>query len=278
MILKVTLTLIVLLSSTSAFTLSSNSDRCTQKFGEVDAIYHNGNIITVDDELPIAGAVGIKNGTITKVIKNKLSLLDVASCKGKLIDLNGKSMVPGFVDSHSHFGGSAVAVNLGFTIRSSPFGNVSSISDMVQNARNYIKSTNLPAGKAVYSFGYSDYAVSDRRHPTKYELDAVSTVHPVVFEHYSGHLLAANTYAMEAAGYFDNSTEPSGGVFDRYPNGSLTGVFRENAMFALTDLFQMRLAMLNKDQILKGVDAYLSSGVTTVQSIFFTIKEAQKYK
>ena len=170
--------------------------------------------------------MAVKNGIITKVVEDKLSFLDLISCKSKLIDLNSRSMVPGFVDGHSHFSGSAVAANLGFTIRSPPFGNVTTIAEMVQNAKNYIKNKNLPPGETVYSFGYSDYAVVDKRHPTKFELDAVSTVHPVVFSHYSGHLLVANTYAMESVGYFDNSTEPDGGVFERFANGSLTGVFK----------------------------------------------------
>ena len=75
--------------------------------------------------------MAVKNGTITKVIKGELSSIDRIACKGKLIDLNGRSMVPGFVDGHSHFSGSAVSVNLGFAIRSPPFGNVTSIAQMI---------------------------------------------------------------------------------------------------------------------------------------------------
>ena len=111
----------------------------------------------------------------------------------------------------------------------------------------------------------------EKRHPTKFELDAISTVHPVLFDHYSGHVVVANTYALESVGYYDNSTEPEGGVFERYANGSLTGVLKENAITPLEDKYQVRLQDLNREKIMKGVDLYFSSGVTTAQAIFFSI-------
>ena len=61
MTLKLMITLIALLTTASAYTISSLSDRCTQKFGEMDNIYHNGKIITVDEKIPIARAVAVKN-------------------------------------------------------------------------------------------------------------------------------------------------------------------------------------------------------------------------
>jgi len=113
--------------------------------------------------------------------------------------------------------------------------------------------------------------VAEKRHPTKFELDAISTVHPVVFDHYSGHITVVNSYALESVEYYDNSTEPEGGVFERYANGSLTGVLKANALSPISDKYQMRLEMLNREQIMKGVDLYFSSGVTTAQAIFFSI-------
>jgi predicted amidohydrolase YtcJ len=77
-------------------------------------------------------------------------------------------MVPGFVDPHSHFSLTAVAQSLGFSITPPPFGTVTSIQQMLQNAKDYIARENIPAGQKVYSEGYSDYQVVEHRHPTRF--------------------------------------------------------------------------------------------------------------
>lgn len=143
-----------------------------------------------------------------------------------LVDIKDRALIPGFIDAHSHFSLTAIYLNLGFDISPPPFGNVTSISQILANIQEYITSKNIPAGTKIYGYGYNDQAVVEHRHPTKYELDSVSTVHPIVLRHYTGHLVAANSYALNAVGYTDSAQPPAGGVLDRYPNGTLTGVAR----------------------------------------------------
>jgi predicted amidohydrolase YtcJ len=77
----------------------------------------------------------------------------------------------------------------------------------------------------------------EKRHPTKFELDSVSTVNPIVLTHFSFHIVVANSLALEMVNYINASSSPNGGIIDVYPNGTLTGVCREKAMTALTDKF-----------------------------------------
>jgi predicted amidohydrolase YtcJ len=83
--------------------------------------------------------VGVLNGTIVKVTPKPLSLIQKIVCRGKIVDLKGRSMVPGFVDGHSHFGSTSVMLQASLQIKPPPFGNVTSISQLLQNIKYYIE-------------------------------------------------------------------------------------------------------------------------------------------
>jgi predicted amidohydrolase YtcJ len=168
----------------------------------------------------------VKDGKITVVSDDFFALFFYIGPNTEVVNLWGKTLTPGFVDAHSHFGLTAVFLHLNFSISSPPFGNVTSIVQILQNVKDYIAAYNVPAGHKVYGYGYSDHDVAEHRHPTRYELDSISAVHPIILVHYSGHLLTANSLALAGAGYQDSSPNPAGGFLDHYPNGTLTGVVR----------------------------------------------------
>ena len=99
-----------------------------------------------------------------------------------------------------------------------------------------------------------------------------------MLEHYSGHVVVTNSLAMKMTGIEDASTAPDGGVYDRYANGSLTGVFKENAIFPIKANFELSISELRDDQILRTANLYLSSGVTTAQDTFFSMDEPEVFK
>lgn len=72
---------------------------------------------------------------------------------------------------------------------------------MLMNAKRFIEHNKVPIGQPIYSTGYSDYKLAEQRHPTRYELDWISTDHPIVFGHYSGHAVVANSLALALVGY-----------------------------------------------------------------------------
>lgn len=96
---------------------------------------------------------------------------------------------------------------------------------------------NVQPGQIITGFGYNDLDMIEKRHPTRYDLDSVSTVNPIMIEHFSGHLVVANSLALEMVNYTNTNSSARGGVIDTFPNGTITGVLREWAILDLTDAF-----------------------------------------
>ncbi|PKI02401.1 amidohydrolase [Glaciecola sp. 33A] len=240
---------------------------CTQdppSFAE--SIYFNGNIITIDDTNPFSSAIAIKNGLILDV-GNDQDILMYRNTETKVVDLNGKTVVPGFIDAHSHFGGvgtQAIVANL----LPVPDGPVNTIADLQTTMRNYIQSSPIVKNYNVaIGFNYDDSQLTEKRHPTRHDLDAISTSIPIVIMHQSGHLGVYNTKALELMGVTAESKDPSGGVIGREADGKTpNGVMQENAHFMIfykliPDFTEEDLVQLYK----AGEYSYISNGFTTVQ-------------
>ena len=120
--------------------------------------------------------------------------------------------------------------------------------------------------------------MEERRHPTRYELDQISTVHPIVLTHFSVHFMAVNSLALDLIGYHDTSSVPKGGLVDTFQNGTLTGVCREHAIFPLYAKFGLTFARLTHEQIINTAYEYLRSGVTTAQDLMLSRMEPTVYE
>jgi predicted amidohydrolase YtcJ len=233
---------------------------------QVDTIYINGNVITIDDKNPIAEAVASKDGLIYSVGSSK----DIQKLKGKktkVIDLDGKTLVPGFIDAHSHFAGvgtQSIVANL----LPAPDGSVNTIADLQSELREFLKHSSIVKDyKVIIGFNYDDSQLKEKRHPNRHDLDAVSTELPVIVMHQSGHLGVYNTKALEMMGINAETQDPPGGVIERETDGRTpNGVMQENAHFMIffkmiPDFTQEDLVKLYK----AGERSYLSNGFTTVQ-------------
>jgi predicted amidohydrolase YtcJ len=240
---------------------------CTQeKAPFADSIYFNANIITIDDTNPLSSAIAIKNGLILDV-GNDQDILKYRNTETKVVDLNGKTVVPGFIDAHSHFGGvgtQAIVANL----LPMPDGPVNTIADLQTTMRSYIQSSPIVKNYNVaIGFNYDDSQLTEKRHPTRHDLDAISTSMPIVIMHQSGHLGVYNTKALELMGVTAESKDPSGGVIGREADGKTpNGVMQENAHFMIfykliPDFTEEDLVQLYK----AGEYSYISNGFTTVQ-------------
>lgn len=199
-----------------------------------DAIYLGGPIVTVDDKNPNVEAVAVKGGKIVAVGKKD----DVLKLKGdgtKVIDLKGKSLLPGFIDSHGHtymIGIQATTANL----LPPPDGPGKDIPSIVMLLRDWAKNNEAAVEKVgwIAGFGYDDSQLAEQRHPTRDELDDVSKDLPVVIVHQSGHLGVANSAALKIAGITAETKDPKGGVFRRKEGSTEpNGVCEEYAFFAV---------------------------------------------
>ncbi len=231
-----------------------------------DTIYTGGPILTIDDDQPTAQAVAVKDGRILAVG----DLDEVMTSKGdttELFDLDGRTMLPGFVDSHGHvvFGGlQALSANL----LAPPDGAVTDIASLQNTLRAWVKDNADAVQRTgvIIGFGYDNAQLAELRHPTREDLDAVSTDLPVIIVHQSGHLGVANSKALEVIG-FDASTEnPAGGVIQRGANGEPNGVLEEYAFFAA---LVPVLAQLGPEALLAfaeaGSNLWARFGYTTAQ-------------
>ncbi len=199
-----------------------------------DTIYHNGTVLTIDDAHPRAEAVAVKDGKILAVGEKD----DVLKTKGDattLIDLSGKTMLPGFVDAHGHvFAGGIQALSA--NLLAPPDGQVKDIAGLQQTLRDWVAANKEAVDKIqlVVGFGYDNAQLAELRHPTREDLDAVSTDMPVIFVHQSGHLAAANSKALEIGGISASTPNPEGGVIQRREGSQEpNGVLEETAAFPL---------------------------------------------
>ncbi|MFC1474963.1 amidohydrolase, partial [bacterium] len=226
-------------------------------------VFINGNILTMDENNTVAEAVALRRDKIVAVGTNE-KIKKLIKAGTKVVDLEGKTLIPGFVDAHSHFpagGLSAVAVD----VNSPPIGDIKNISELISAMKK--KADKTKKGKWILGYGYDDTVLEEMRHPTRYDLDKVSTEHPIVIAHISWHVTAVNSLALELLGIDKNTENPEGGVIQRDPEtGEPNGVLEENAG---EDAYREALHFSLPEQLaitMRGVKKYASAGITTAQN------------
>ncbi|MGV6803632.1 MAG: amidohydrolase [Ruegeria sp.] len=196
-----------------------------------DTIYAGGPILTIDDNQPTAQAVAVKDGRIIAV-GDLSEIRDHQGDDTKIFDLDGRTMLPGFVDSHGHvvLGGiQALSANL----LAPPDGEVTDIASLQTALSDWAgeNADTVDRVNMIIGFGYDNAQLAELRHPTRTELDEVSDTVPILIVHQSGHLGVANSKALELAGITAQSENPPGGVIRRDDAGAPNGVLEEYAFF-----------------------------------------------
>ena len=231
-------------------------------------IYTNGNFITINDKAPKAKAVAVKNGKIIDVSLDQKSIIkNFKSQETKIIDLKGKTVIPGIIDAHSHL--TTVAVQaISANLLPPPDGGAKDIPTLQNILRRFIKeSPTIKKYGIAIGFNYDDSQLAEKRHPTRQELDQVSTKIPIVIMHQSGHLGVYNSLALKQAGINENTPNPQGGTFYREDDGKKpNGVMAENAHFmAIYKLIPKYSDEQLQEMLIKAEHIYLKNGVTTIQ-------------
>lgn len=234
--------------------------------GGAQLLYWGGPILTMNDAQPHVEAVAVHAGRIVALGRRD----EVARWQGaatQVVDLQGRTLIPGFVDPHSHLGGvglQAIAANL----LPPPDGPNTGIAQLQDTLRQYIAtSPDARELQMAFGFGYDDSQLAEHRHPTRDELDAVSTSVPIVAIHQSGHFAALNSKALERARITADTPDPQGGIIRRRPGSrEPDGVLEENAYFGA---LQHLMPALSEAQAIRWLEKsqalYLQFGYTTVQ-------------
>jgi predicted amidohydrolase YtcJ len=198
-----------------------------------DRIWTGGAVLTMNDKAMRAQAVAERGGRIVAV-GTREQVMKLRGPSTQMIDLKGRTMVPGFVDAHGHVMGGGIQA-LSANLLAPPDGKVKDIADLQQTLREWMAANEATVRKVnlVVGFGYDPSTLTEQRHPTRQELDAVSKDVPVFIVHQSGHLSALNTKALEVAGITADTPDPQGGVIRREADGKQpNGVLEETAHYA----------------------------------------------
>jgi predicted amidohydrolase YtcJ len=230
-----------------------------------DLVYSGGPIITVNDEQPEAGAVAVRAGRILAV-GSRAEMAPLTGPETRMIDLAGRTLAPGFIDGHAHvsfFGTQAVGANL----LAPPDGGVANIDQLVEVLEQFESSPDLSRTGWIYGIGYDDSVLVEGRHPTRDDLDRVSTEIPVIALHISGHFSAVNSKGLELIGYDENTEDPPGGVIRRRDGSNEpNGVLEELASIPVVmDILSPKTPEDARYFLEKGLEMAMSFGYTTAQ-------------
>jgi predicted amidohydrolase YtcJ len=232
-----------------------------------DKIWFGGPILTMNEAGDSVDAVAVKNGIVLAVGSSE----DMTIHKNEnteMINLDGKTMLPGFVDAHGHvfmIGVQALSAN----VQAAPDGEVNDVATMQrvlsQWASDYPE--RVEQFGMLLGFGYDDAQLAELRHPNRDEMDAITTELPAIIIHQSGHLGVLNSKALEMAGYTAETKDPAGGVIRRRKGSNEPdGVVEEAAFFnALTKLASGVDAAAGPVIFKAGTDLIASFGYTTAQ-------------
>ncbi len=220
------------------------------------AVYLNGTILTMDAANRVVDAVAVEEGRIVGVGSSR-EMRQRAGVGARVVDLEGRAMLPGFWAAHDHC---PAAASDRVDLNSPPIGRVHSIDELVAALRERARAT--PPGQWVLGRGYDDTLLRERRHPNRRDLDSVSTKHPVWVVHTSGHLGAANSKALAMAGISRDTPQPPGGAIRKDASGEPDGVIEE-ALGRVARLIPAATREERVQTIRRAGPLYTARGVTT---------------
>lgn len=233
-----------------------------------DSIYYGGDILTMAGDTPqYVEAIAVAGEKIVYA-GGKEGAMDYKFGKTKLVDMHGKTMLPGFVDAHSHVYGVGLQAMVA-NVLPPPDGQVDTVEKLIDvlKASQQSESAKLFTQKTgwILGFGYDDAQLD--RYPTKDDLDKVSKDKPVLIIHTSGHLSVANSKALELAGITAKSENPRGGIIRRMEGSQEpNGVLEENAHFAMVFNLSKGIDLELQDMMLEASQKmYAQYGYTTAQ-------------
>ncbi len=230
----------------------------------VDTVYINGTVLTINATDDVVEAVAVKGDRITKVGTSS-EIRALAGSNTQVVDLEGKTVMPGFIDAHSHFlyGGDLALYTV--ALMGPPIGTVGSMADIIDKMS--AEATTVPAGEWLVGTGYDDSLLAENRHPTRDDLDQISTEHPIFLWHSSQHIVVINSLALSICNITKDTPQPAGGVIRKDPDtGEPNGVLEESPAWIPP---YMKAFSRTTDQSLDAVayaaENYTSHGITTAQ-------------
>ncbi len=225
----------------------------------VDTVLLNGKIITVGPHDSVADAVAVLGDRIVAVGSND-EVKRYAGPETKVIDLKGKTAMPGIIDSHTHPTGIAEGY-LEVNCRAPPVRNIKDIQDLVE-----AKVKELGPGVWIQGSAYNDSKLEEKRQMKRWELDVVAPENPVILTSDTGHQCIVNSLALEIASISKDSQDPPGGEYDRDDNGEPTGLIYEMAQGEIRKHIPPYTVAEIRESYKKVVDQFSKWGITSTHN------------
>ncbi len=222
---------------------------------EADLILINGQVITMDNHFPYAEGVAISGNRIVGV-GDSVRMAEFRGKETQVIDLAGKTVLPGFNDSHLHM------LGFGLGLLNVRLQGAASIQEMVKRVED--KAVSTPKGEWITGAGWDQNLYSEKRYPNRYDLDQVAPLHPVALRHVSGHAVLVNSMALELAGINGDTIAPEGGHVDLDAEGNPTGVLRETAASLVSHFYYPVSRDVAKQALKLAMEKAVSEGLTSV--------------
>lgn len=218
-------------------------------------IFYNGDIITLEKDL-YANAILVEDSKIAK-IGEKQELVD-ANSDAELIDLQGKTLIPSFIDAHSHFFGYANSMLQVSLEESADF------NEIADRITKFMEKNDVKEGQWVIASNFDPNTLAEKTYPKVDFLDKICPKNPLVLQNKSGHNGCFNSLALKELNITVDTPNPEGGIIYK-ENGKLTGYLEENAYINNIQTVPMASAEDLMKAVMKSQDAYASYGITTMQ-------------
>ncbi|NCB41252.1 MAG: amidohydrolase [Clostridia bacterium] len=234
-------------------------------------IFKNGECHTMDKNNRIVSSIYMENGIIVAVGNEEIAAANIKN-PNRVIDLDGKLMLPGFFDSHAHL------LSYGYSLCMANLAGCKSIAELVENVREYILSQSPTKGAWVEGRGWNETDYLEERVPDRHDLDEISENHGIVLGRSCSFACVVNTKVLKDLDYFDNPPTSKKGTVPVGLDGHPTGVFWGEA----THLVYDKMPKLGKEgikrAILEACQTYKSVGITSVETDDFELTRAGSFE
>ena len=221
-----------------------------------DVVVRGANVITIDPRLPRAEALAIRDGRFIAVGATDI-VNDLVGSRTEVLELPGKTVVPGFIDAHIHVLSSGIRHVMAADC------DRRDISSVQQALRERTRTAR--AGEWVQGFKFDDTKTEESRFLNSHDLDAVSTEHPVLVSHRAGHVYFLNSLALKIAGFDPETPDPPGGrIGHDQGTGELNGVIYERAFDRVRPLLPAVTEEVRYDGLKRICDMLTAAGLTSV--------------
>jgi predicted amidohydrolase YtcJ len=230
-----------------------------------DLILLNANIITMNPKDPRAEAIALKKDRILKVCKNT-DMTPLINKNTKILDLHGKTVLPGFIDTHIHI------ADFGRTLNWLDLKNANSIQAIQEAIKQKAQIT--PKNKWILGSGWNQNNLKEKRPPTRQDLDEAAPNNPVVIYHQLGRTCATNTKALKKAKITQNTPNPKNGAIDKNPKTNTPiGILHGNATDLIWNKIPPPTQQENFESTKKALKKIIEAGITTAHWIISATQE-----